>query len=195
MSESSRYPVEMQIGGDGNGLMDRTVDRTVRCKHRVGALSRLSLFGPDRAEGEPHLNPAEHQHPVLQLDLSRSHRAELPIPPVDPARLQRAPGGAEQSGAGRGHYVVKRGGVGIRDLAPDTVMPRDGAVGSELNRVGLRWQVGQPQWTSDPGESHLRCIYYFSHKSLELGALSQGLGAYLPDSCSRVPWKRERYWP
>ena len=111
-------------------------------------------FGRD-SQREHNVDAPEHQHLVLHFNLATRDRRQPPLARDDPARLQRAPKGAEQSTGGGRHEIVDRGGVRIGDLALNAIVPGDGAVRPKRDRCGFNRQVCQPQWTSHPLEAYL----------------------------------------
>lgn len=110
----------------------------------VRPLSRVPLIGRTPAQAIAHPDPLDHQHPVLHLDVAFGVRLQLPLPGVDPARLQRATQGAGQSAGGGGNHVVERGGPGLNPLRQPAVVLADGAVGAKRNRLGLGRKVREP---------------------------------------------------
>ncbi len=71
------------------------------------------------------MDPLEHENAVLDLDLAGYPRSQCPVTRLYPARLQRAPEGAGQSAACRGHQVVDRARVGRQLAGVDPVVSRD----------------------------------------------------------------------
>ena len=122
-------------------------------EHLVRPARRLGLVRLHVTQREPDVDPAQHQDALLGLYLTPGQRREGPFVGLDPARLQRATQGAEQSAAGSGHHVVEGCGVRVRDLALDPVVPGDRAMGAEAYGPGLGGQVGQAQRAAFPGEA------------------------------------------
>ena len=89
-----------------------------------------------RVERVHHVDAPEHEHPVLELDLTNSLTGKPPVTGTDLARLQRAPEGADESAGRRRHDVVDGGGMRVRDVL-NAVVGRDGAVRAEHHRLGL----------------------------------------------------------
>ena len=100
--------------------------------HALHGLAR----GFGRVERVHHVDAPEHEHPVLELDLTDGLTGEPPVTGTDLARLQRAPEGADESAGRRRHDVVDGGGMRVRYVL-NAVVGRDGAVRAEHHRLGL----------------------------------------------------------
>lgn len=114
----------------------------------VRPLSRVPLVGRTPAQAIAHPDPLDHQDPVLHLDVAFGVRLQLPLPGIDPARLQRATQGARESAGGGGNDVVERGGPGFHPFRQPAVVLADGSVRAERNRFGLGRKVRKPVWPS-----------------------------------------------
>jgi hypothetical protein len=112
---------------------------------RVRSLSSLALVGRAASQGVMHVNPLNHEHPVLDLDLAFSRGDELAAARIDSTRLQRATQGSGQSTSGGRHDVVKRGGVRLERSRRCLVMFRNLVVHSEKDGRRLGRQERLPQ--------------------------------------------------
>jgi hypothetical protein len=111
------------------------------------------------AEAIAHDDAPDHEHLVLELDLTdRLDLIALRID-FDLTRFQRAGEGAGQSPAGRGYDVVERGGVRRVLLGGDAVVRGDLGVHAERDRLGLGGKVREPlrsAETLDPDSRDVR---------------------------------------
>ncbi|HLN97940.1 MAG TPA: hypothetical protein VK208_05715 [Pyrinomonadaceae bacterium] len=112
----------------------------------LNRIARLSV----RPQMIDNVNAPDDQNTVFSLDLACDFCGQFPVTCVNLARLQRAPEGAGQS-TGRPRYDIIYGSrVRLGDLRLHSVMPCNGPMYSELNRLGLGRQIGEAQWTGAP---------------------------------------------
>jgi hypothetical protein len=112
----------------------------------VEAVDALDLVAAVLRHGEaiPHGDAPDHEHLVLELDLTdRLDLIALRID-FDLTRFQRAGESAGQSPAGCGYDVVERGGVRRVLLGGDAVVCGDLGVHAERDRLGLGGKVREP---------------------------------------------------
>jgi hypothetical protein len=122
----------------------------VEAMHALGIRSAILRHREPVANGDA----ADHQHLVVELDLTdRLHLVALRID-FDLTRLQRAGEGAGQSAAGRGDHVVERRGVRRVLLRVHAIVLRDLRVHSEVHRLGLGGQMGEPLGAAEPLDPH-----------------------------------------
>jgi len=76
-----------------------------------------------------------------------SHRRQVACARRDPARLQRASQGAEQSTAGGGNHIVNRRGVRIGHVPLNAIVASNRTVSAETNWFTFGGHLGKPQWT------------------------------------------------
>ena len=143
--------------------MNGTVNRAFVLEGRVRPLRRLHLVGRERPQREDDMDPLEDEHAFLGFDFAVRDRGQLAAARADPARLQRAPKGAEQSTAGRGDDVIDRGRVRLRHVALDPVVACDRPMCAEPHRLGLGGHVRQPQRSLDTRQRDLGAINDVTH--------------------------------
>ena len=131
--------------------MKRSVDRALRLEYLVRPFRRRHLVGGDRSQRERHVDPAQHQHALLDLHFAARNRRQSISACRDLARLQRTPEGSEESTTGRRHDIVDGRGVRIGHLTLNTVMASDGPVGTEPHGLGFSRHVGEAKSAPDPG--------------------------------------------
>jgi hypothetical protein len=121
---------------------------------RVRPLGSLALVGRAAGQGVVHVNPLDHKHSVLDLDLAFSRGDKVAATRIDSARLQRATQGPRQSTGGGRDYIVKGGRVW---LVPRwcLVVLRDLVVHPEQNRRRLGRQKRLAQRALDPFNANL----------------------------------------
>ena len=93
---------EVELARDINGPIDRAIHGAARLVVFVRPASLHGSLGR-AAQRESDVNTAQHEHAVLHFDLSTGNRLQPPFARTDPARLQRAAKGAEESSGGRRH--------------------------------------------------------------------------------------------
>lgn len=135
---STSVAVDLQFGRHVDGAVNRPINRAFRLEDVVGAFRPRRPFGVYSVQGEGDVDPPDHEDPVLHFHLPDSYRFQLVTRRTDPARLQRAPKGAEQSTAGGRDEVVDRRGVRVWHVSLDTVVTGDCAVRAETHRLGFR---------------------------------------------------------
>ena len=105
-------------------------------------------------EAVANCDAADHQHLVVELDLTdRLDVVALRID-FDLTRLQRAGEGAGQSATGRGDHVIERRGVRRVLLRIHAVVLGDLGVHSEEHGLGLGGQIGEPLRAAEPLDPH-----------------------------------------
>jgi hypothetical protein len=67
-------------------------------------------------------NASEYEHPLVAFDVTLRIRAEPSRARLNPARLQRAPEGADQSTRRCGDDIVERRGVRVWHIAADAIV-------------------------------------------------------------------------
>jgi len=97
---------------------------------------------------------ADHQHLVLELDLTDRLDVVALWIDFDLTRLQRAGEGAGQSAAGRRDHVIERRGVRRVLLGVHAVVLRDLGVHSEAHGLGFGGQMGEPLGAAEPLDPH-----------------------------------------
>jgi hypothetical protein len=107
----------------------------------VCTIGRVDLFRFCTLQGEDHVDPTQHKHTVFDFDLTMSYGRQVAFARRDPARLQRATKGAEQSTTGRGDHIIDRCGVRVRYLTLNAVMARDRTVGAKADRLRFGWHL------------------------------------------------------
>ena len=103
----------------------------------------IDFFRRGTLERKDHVDSAQHEHAVLHFDFAVSHGRQGAFTRHDPARLQRAPQGAEQSTAGRRDDVVDRRRVRVGHFTLDAVMTSDWSVSAEAHRLRFGRQMRQ----------------------------------------------------
>jgi hypothetical protein len=130
----------------------------------VRALGRLALVRWTVLQPIANAYPFDHQDSILDLDVAFRVRLQLPLPGVDPTRLQRATKGAGESAGGGSDDVVERGGPGLHPLGEAAIVLADGSVGAEHDRLRLGGEIREPLRPAladdvDPGDvGGLRCV-------------------------------------
>jgi hypothetical protein len=113
----------------------------------VGAFRCFTLVLRAAAKRVADSDAFDHEHFVLEVDLAFSLGRESPLARVDPARLQRATEGADESTGGRGDYVIEGGGVVGVLAGRRAVMLAHLVVGAEEYGVGFGRQEGPTDGT------------------------------------------------
>ena len=126
----------LKFRGDINGPVDRSVDRALGLEDFVGSIDGIDFVFSRALQDEDHMDAAQYEHTAIGLDFAIRHGRQVAFARRDPARLQRATQGAEQSPTGCRDHVVDRRCVRLDDLAQDAVVTRDRAVRPEAHRVG-----------------------------------------------------------
>jgi len=112
------------------------------------------------------VNPLDHEHLVLEVDLAFGLGRKPTLARVDPARLQRATQGAGESTGGRGDDVIESGGV-IGILARRrAVVLADLIVRAEEDRLRLGGKEGAADRAAvadDPDPRDIRGLN-FAHR-------------------------------
>lgn len=122
--------------------------------HALDVLAAILRHG----EAVAHRDAADHEHLVVELDLTdRLDLVALRID-LDVTRFQRAGEGAGESAAGGGHHVVERRRVWRVLLRRDAIVLGDLGVHAEGDRLGLRGQVREPLRAAQPFDLHARYI-------------------------------------
>ena len=145
--------------------MKRSVDRALRLEYFVRPFRRRHVVGGDLFQREHHVDPAEHQHALLDLHFAARHRRQPISTCRDLARLQRAPQGTEESTTCRSHDVVDGRGVRIRHLSLNTVMASDGSMGPEPYGLGFCRHVREAERATNPGQGNQRGIDDLTHET------------------------------
>lgn len=83
------------------------------------------------------MNATEHQNALVHFHLSMSDRRQVACARRDPARLQRASEGAEQSTTSGGNDIVDRRCVRVGHVTLNAVVTSDRTVSTEANRFAL----------------------------------------------------------
>ena len=118
----------------------------------------LSLVFRAAGEAVPHANSLDHQHPVLDEDVSFSLGGQLAVAGVDPARLQRATEGSGQSTGCCRDNVVKGRGV-LRVLAAGgAIVLAYLVMRPEDHGLGLRRQMRLPDRSALSDDPNPRCV-------------------------------------
>ena len=92
---------------DIDGVLERPENRAPIGVHAVDSVHRLPVLLP-RQDPVHDVDPSNHQDPVVLFDLPPHVGVEVSLTGFDPARLQRASEGTDQSATGGGHDVVQR---------------------------------------------------------------------------------------
>jgi hypothetical protein len=100
----------------------------------------------------------EHEHAVLDFDISLGVGHERPAARLNPARLQRAAKGPQQSTSGGGDDVVERRGVRLDHFAADAIVLSDRAMRAESYWLALGRHVRESQRTRDSLDADTRDI-------------------------------------
>ena len=112
------------------------------------ALERTLNRGPVgvglEAQHVLHVDPLDHEHLVLGLDLAGRLADQPALARGDSTRLQRAPEGARQSAGGGGDDVVQRRSMLGLSAGRHAVVLRDLVVDAEEDGLGLTGEVGTP---------------------------------------------------
>lgn len=159
----------------------------------VRSLRGLPLV-PTKLQMIPNVNPLDHEHFVFRLNLPSDFRKQPAVARGNLARLQRAPEGARESPAGRGHDVIKGGCV--RLMLPDVnpVMLGYRSVNAEQNRRRLGREIRPPQRSPDAFDANLRGINDVAHEIASFSRLTVRAGAGIQHAIA-VRWSTGDYSP
>ena len=116
-------------------------------------------------QDEDDVDASQYQHTALHFDLSMRHARQVAFARRDPARLQRATQGAEQSSTGCRNQVVDGRRVRIRNVALDAVVARDRAMRAKAHRLGFGRHLRQTQGPLDARQRDLRSVDDVAHWS------------------------------
>jgi hypothetical protein len=111
------------------------------------------------------VNATEHENALVHFHFPMRYCRQMACARRDPARLQRAPKGAEQSTTGRGNHVVDCRGVRIGDVTLNPVMTRDWTVSAETNWFAFRWHLGKTQRPLHSSQRDRRPVNHIAHGS------------------------------
>jgi hypothetical protein len=114
------------------------------------------------------VDPLDHQHLVVELDLAYGVAAETTVSGGDVTRLERTPERAGQSTGGRRHHVVEGGGVRLEGSVGGAVMGGDSPVNPEGDRALLGGEVGVAQRSPSSFDIDHRPIDDLSHDASSL---------------------------
>ena len=137
-------------------------------------LRRVDLFLRRIFQAEDDVDAPKYEHAVLDFDFTICHRGQVTFAGDDPARLQRATQGAEQSPAGRGNDVIDRGRMRIGNVTLDAVVTRDWTVCAEAYRFLLRRHVREAQRPLDPSQRNFCFVDDVAHECITVCDRSQG---------------------
>lgn len=143
--------------------MDRPVDRTLRLERFVSTLRCYDFVCLNTLQRKHHVNPPNDEHPLFDLHFTVRHGDQPISTRRNPARLQRATKGAEQSPAGGGDDVIQSGGVRVRHLALKAVMTGDGAVCAKAHGLRFHRQPRQAKRALDPSDRNFGAIDDVAH--------------------------------
>jgi hypothetical protein len=101
------------------------------------------------------VNALDHNHRPLFFDLPFDLGDQQAVAGRDFARFQRAPKGAGQSAAGRGHQVIEGGGVRLVDVGVNVVMFGNFCVNPKENRVLPNRKIGPPERPFYPFDAYV----------------------------------------
>lgn len=122
--------LEYQLRGDRDRWLQRTINRTSVGKETVDPAGGLSV-GLLGRQLQDHMDTADHEHVVLQLNFTDRFRHQSLVRGVYLTRLQRASEGSSQSTRRSGDNVIQGCSVGLQDRRRNLVMLRHGAMYSE----------------------------------------------------------------
>lgn len=131
----------------------------------MGAGGRLDLLRRHAFEREEDVDAAENEHAFFHLYFAVRDRCQVAAARRNPARLQRASKGAEQSAARSRDDVIQRRRMRIGNLALDAVVPRDRAVRAEVHRLRLGGQLGTAKRSLDSRDRDARAVDDLTHES------------------------------
>ena len=109
------------------------------------------------------MNTTEHQNALVHFHFSMSNRRQVACARRDPARLQRASKGAEQSTTSGGNDIVDRRRVRIGHVTLNTVVTSDRTVSTEANRFAFGRHLGKSQWTLHASQRNRRPVNHTAH--------------------------------
>ena len=134
----------------------------------VRALGGLALI-PSELQMIANVNPLDQEHLVFRLLDLPPHLGKKPaVARRDLARLQRAPEGAGESAACRGHDVIERGRMGVMLCDVDPVMFGHRSVDPEQDRDRLDWKKRPPERPPNPLDADARSVYNVTHELASL---------------------------
>jgi hypothetical protein len=105
-----------------------------------------------------HVDAANHQDPVFQLDFAHRLGNQPLIGRIDLARLQRAPEGSRKSAGGAGDYVIEGRRARRESIRGNLVMFGDGSVHAENHRLLFGGEERAPDGPLDAFNTDRRAV-------------------------------------
>jgi hypothetical protein len=156
------YRLKGELGRNRDCVPERPVDRATILIKAVNPLGGLAI-GRGSLQVHPDMNPADHQHAILQLDLADRLCRQPIARRGDLARLQRASKGSGQSARGRGNHVVQSRRMRWGRVGRNLIVLRDRAVDTEDDRLILGRQVSLADGTLHSLDSDMRSVDDIAH--------------------------------
>lgn len=117
-------------------------------------------------QSHPHVDTADHQNVLLELDLAHSLADQASSRRTNLTRLQRASEGSGESARRCGNNVVERGCTRFGNGGGNFIVFRDCAVYSKNHRLGLCGKIRLSNRPFDSLDSHCGTIHHFTHDFL-----------------------------
>ena len=157
--------------------MEGAVDRALDSEHVVRAIGNVDFVFGGTLQHEHYVDATENEHTSLDLDLAMCDSRQVPFTGRDPARLQRAAQGTEQSSTGRRDHVIDRSRMRIVDLAADAIVTRNRTVRTETHRLAFGRHLRETQWSFDTCQRNFGSVDDVAHNVL--------ISSCRPRCCSR----------
>ena len=126
-------------------------------------MGRFNLLRRNVLQGEDDVDAPQHEHTSLDFDFAVGDGRQTAFAGNDPARLQRAAKGAEQSSASCGDHVVDRRRVRFGDITLNAVVACDRTVRTEAHRLLFRRHVRETEWAFYACQRNLRPVDDVAH--------------------------------
>jgi len=143
----------------------------------VRATGDVDFFFGGTLQHEHYVNATQDEHARLDLDLAMCDSRQMPFTGRDPARLQRASQGAEQSSTGRCDHIIDSRRMRFVNLAADAIVTRNRTVRAETHRLTFGRHLRETQRSFDTRQRNLGSVDDVAHNAL----ISSGR----PRCCSR----------